>query len=146
MNCPPSKPELNWLGYGRERPVLVEGCLYSLITQEITLVIPSCVNPPFHTAPPSPLVSTMRQCPFSCAVECFSRETQPSSTSSQPTQGPVERKFAHTTAPFTYSTSKVPPQEIPRAGAPHQTPEHPVSPHSLPYAPTLVLVFSHVLI
>ena len=37
MNCPPSKPELNWLGYGRERPVLVEGCLYGLITQESTL-------------------------------------------------------------------------------------------------------------
>ena len=37
MNCPPSKPELNWLGYGRERHVLVEGGLYGLITQEITL-------------------------------------------------------------------------------------------------------------
>ena len=37
MNCLTSKPELKRLGYGRERPVLVEGCLYGLITQEITL-------------------------------------------------------------------------------------------------------------
>ena len=37
MNCPPSKPELNWLGYGRERPVLVGGCLYRPIGHKITL-------------------------------------------------------------------------------------------------------------
>ena len=29
MNYPPSKSELNWLGYRRERPVLVEGALAS---------------------------------------------------------------------------------------------------------------------
>ena len=37
MNCPPSKPELNWLRYGRERPVLVKGCLYRPIGHESTL-------------------------------------------------------------------------------------------------------------
>ena len=37
MNCLPSKPELKRLGYGRERPVLVGGCLYGLITQGATL-------------------------------------------------------------------------------------------------------------
>ena len=37
MNCPPSKPELNWLGYGRERPVLVGGCLYRPIGDDSTL-------------------------------------------------------------------------------------------------------------
>ena len=38
MNCLSSKLELNWLGYGRRRAVLVEGCLYGLITQESTLI------------------------------------------------------------------------------------------------------------
>ena len=37
MNYLPSKPELKRLGYGRERPILVRGCLYRPIGHDSTL-------------------------------------------------------------------------------------------------------------